>query len=127
MRRRIDLLKNKVTPILSSSSSSVAAHSDDDSGFGMRQGIKSRTLPLPVYSGDLADWRLFWRRFLEYLDRMPRLTTDEKLTFLLECIRDLSACNIIKDTLQNGDTLPQLTQLKEYSLALSLSPNTLTS
>ncbi len=35
---------------------------------------------------------------------MPRLTTNEKLTFLLECIRDQSACNIIKDALQNGDS-----------------------
>ncbi len=70
----------------------------------MKQGIKSRTLPLPVYSGELADWRSFWRRFLDYLDHMPRLTTDEKLTFLLECIHDQSACNIIKYALQNGDS-----------------------
>ncbi len=103
MRKRIDQLKKEATPAASLSDSSAAAHCDEDTGSSMRQGIKSRTLPLPVYSGELADWCSFWRRFLDYLDRMPRLTTDEKLTFLLECIRDQSACNIIKDALQNGD------------------------
>ncbi len=55
----------------------------------MKQGVKSRTLPLPTYSGDLADWRSFWRRFKDYLARLPDLTADEQLTFLLECVKDL--------------------------------------
>ncbi len=104
MRKRFDHLKKEATPAASSSDSSAAAHCDEDTGSSMRQGIKPRTLPLPVYSGELADWRSFWRRFLDYFDRMPRLTTDEMLIFLLECIRDQSACNIIKDALQNGDS-----------------------
>ncbi len=104
MRKRFDHLKKEATPAASSSDSSAAAHCDEDTGSSMRQGIKPRTLPLPVYSGELADWHFFWRRFLDYLDRMPRLTTDEMLIFLLECIRDQSACNIIKDALQNGDS-----------------------
>ncbi len=51
---------------------------------------------------------------------MPRLSTDEKLTFLLECIHDQPACNIIKDALQNGDSF----EFVEKSLQSSLISHT---
>ncbi len=66
--------------------------------------IKSRTLPLPTYSGDLSDWRSFQRRFKDYLARLPDLTADEQLTFLLECVKDTTAISIIRDVLRNGDS-----------------------
>ncbi len=53
-------LKKEATPAASSSDSSAAAHCDEDIGSSVRQGIKSQSVPLPVYSGELEDWRLFW-------------------------------------------------------------------
>ena len=100
MRSRVDRL-NSVGSALTIPTSTTP---DSLPPKTIAQSIKSRTLPLPTYSGDLSDWRSFWRRFKDYLARLPDLSADEQLTFLLECVKDTTAISIIRDALRNGDS-----------------------
>ncbi len=105
MRIRVNNIKCAGTPTSSSSPSTAAtASTTADPATSIRQGVKARTLPLPIYSGDLSDWRSFWRRFKDYLGKMPGLSNDEQLTFLLECIKEPAAVSMIQDALRNGNS-----------------------
>ncbi len=100
MRIRVNNIKCAGTPTSSSSPSTAAtASTTADPATSIRQGVKARTLPLPIYSGDLSDWRSFWRRFKDYLGKMPGLSNNEQLTFQLECIKEPAAVSMIQDAL----------------------------
>ncbi len=66
-RLRIDRLKD----IAPTTTTPTPAPSVKDLGVpkGTRPGLKSLTLPMPTFHGDLADWRSYWKRFNEYLNK----------------------------------------------------------
>ena len=58
-------------------------------------------LPLPVWKGDLQEWRAFWRRFVQVTETC---TSDEdKLSYLLESLQDSGAASVVKQSISNGD------------------------
>ena len=90
--------KNMDVPVLVSS-----ARSGVDSSPGAaptRRRLKE--LPLPRYSGDLSEWRSFWRRFSELVDT-DDYSDDEKLSYLLDCIKDPAAQALVSESIANGD------------------------
>ncbi len=60
-RLRIDRLKDTAP----TTTTPTPAPSVKDLGVpeGTRPGLKSLTLPMPTFHGDLADWRSYWKRF----------------------------------------------------------------
>ena len=69
---------------------------------------KARTVPLPTFSGNLADWRSFWRRFKDYIEKLRRLTDDERLSYLLDCLKVPDGQDIVSDAIRNGDSFDQV-------------------
>ena len=74
----------------------------------MKQGLKDKTLPIPTFHGNYSDWRSFWRRLLEYLDRLKGLSDDEQLSFLLDAIKDTAGREIVSDAITNGDSFKEV-------------------
>ena len=65
---------------------------------------KARTIPLPTFSVNLADWRSFWRLFHDYIGKLRYLTDDKRLSYLLDCLKVPNGQDIVSDALRNGDT-----------------------
>ena len=62
---------------------------------------KLKELPLPIYDGNLANWRSFWRRFSDVLE--DDYTDDEKLCYLMECLKDPIAKEFVQESIANAD------------------------
>ena len=62
---------------------------------------KIKELPLPTYRGDIAEWRAFWRQFNEVID--DGFSDDERLSYLLDCLKDSTARAIVQESISNGD------------------------
>ena len=60
---------------------------------------KARTVPLPTFSGNLADWRSFWRLFKDYIGKLRCLTDDERLSYLLDCLKVPDGQDIVSEAL----------------------------
>ena len=60
-----------------------------------------KELPLPIYDGNLANRRSFWRLFTDVLE--DDYTDDEKLCYLMECLKDPVVKKIVQESIANGD------------------------
>ena len=69
---------------------------------------KARTILLPKFSGNLADWRSFWRFFKDYIEKLRCLTDDERLSYLLDCLKVPDGQDIVSDAIRNGDSFDQV-------------------
>ena len=69
---------------------------------------KARTVPLPTFSGNLADWCSFWRHYKDYIEKLRCLTDDERLSYLLDCLKVPDGQDIVSDAIRNGDSFDQV-------------------
>ena len=91
-------------PVTSVSCSSPGHHDSSASHTSIAAPPKAKLPkhPLPVWKGDLQEWRAFWRRFVQVTETC---TSDEyKLSYLLESLQDSGAASITKQSISNGDT-----------------------
>ena len=70
----------------------------DVSEDSYRRDKKARIVPL----GDLADWSSFWRRFQDYVGKLCHIMDDERLNYLLDCLKDPTTQDIVADSIRNG-------------------------
>ena len=69
---------------------------------------KARMVPLPTFEEDLADWRSFWRRFPDYVEKLRHITDDERLSYLQDCLINPTAQDIVADSIRNGDSFEEV-------------------
>ncbi len=93
---------------------STASTSTDAESTTAPTRRKLKELPLPTYSGDLAEWRSFLRLFLEAME--DSFTDNEKLSYLKDCLKDREALEIVQQAIINGDSFAKV----EESLKLLL-------
>ena len=79
---------------------------DEDDHYAIQK--KARTVPLLTFSGNLADWRSFWRCFKDYIGKLRCLTDDERLSYLLDCLKVPDGQDIVSDAIRNGDSFDQV-------------------
>ena len=56
----------------------------------------------------MADWKSFWRRLTDYMDKMRRITDGEKLSYLSECLKHRDGQEVVMDAICNGDPFKQV-------------------
>ena len=100
LRRRLSILKGKCKSDSIPVSPIAAAVSTLDPYTEVK---KARTMPLPVFKGDRADWRSFWKRFTNAINRIKDLANDERLTLLLESLKDPEGQAIVSRAIRNGE------------------------
>ena len=76
---------------------------------------KTRTIPLPTFSGNLADWHSFWRRFKDHMGKLRCLADDERLSYLLHCLKVPDGQDIVSDGIRNGDSFDQVEKKVKYA------------
>ena len=110
LQKRLTALRSKTKPI---KSSHVSVPTDDSksSDDTYSEYKKARTVPLPTFSGDLAEWRSFWARFKDYISKLKHITNDEKLSYLLDCLKDPEAQSTVKEALRNRDDFDKVEKL----------------
>ena len=100
LRRRLTKLKQSAKP---EPSETATMPEEEPKGF-YRQEMKARSVPLPIFKGDLADWRSFWTRFQEYISKLKHASDYDKLSYLQDCVKDSAALEIVEDAARNGDS-----------------------
>ena len=65
-------------------------------------------LPLPTYDGDLMTWRSFWRSCQDYVDKLPRVTDDEEVSYLLDSLKDETGLKSVRSAITNGHKFNQV-------------------
>ncbi|XP_050065185.1 uncharacterized protein LOC126554126 [Aphis gossypii] len=60
-------------------------------------------IPLPRFSGDLADWPVFRDRFVALVDSRSNISNIEKFYYLLSCL-ELEASEVVKGITVSNDT-----------------------
>ena len=63
---------------------------------------------MPTFSGNLADWCSFWRRFIDYIEKLRCLTDYERLSYLLDCLKVPDGQDIVSDAIRNVDSFDQV-------------------
>ena len=69
---------------------------------------KARMVRLPTFEEDLADWRSFWRRFQDYVEKLRHITDDERLRYLQDCLIDPATRDTVADSFRNGDSFEEV-------------------
>ena len=97
-------------PVTSVSRSSPGHHDSSASHTSIAAPPKAKLpkLPLPVWKGDLQEWRAFGRRFVQVTETC---TSDkDKPSYLLESLQDSGAATIAKQSISNGDTFDDVAE-----------------
>ena len=63
---------------------------------------RQKEIPLPTFLGDLAEWRSFWRIFLDAME--DSFSDNEKLCYLRECLKNSTASAIVREAICHGDS-----------------------
>ena len=74
LRKRLTKLIELATPETPDTAPTTAVRDLSEDSY--RHDKKARMVPLPTFEGDLADWRSFWRRFLDYVGKLRCITDD---------------------------------------------------
>lgn len=104
LKRKIMRLEQKSRPPPTEPSASSVASSSSSHEDYYRHDMKARAVPLPIFKGNLADWRTFWTRFNEYVGKIRHITDHEKLCYLQDAVKDPTALDIVSDAARNGDS-----------------------
>ena len=97
-------------PVTSVSRSSPGHHDSSASHTSIAAPPKAKLPkhPLPVWKGDLQEWRAFWRHLVQVTETC---TSDEdKLSHLQESLQDSGAASIAKQSISNGDTFDDVAE-----------------
>ena len=62
---------------------------------------KLRELLLPSFTGDITEWRSFWKMFSEAMD--VSFTSGEKLCYLRDCLKDPITSDIVREAISNQE------------------------
>uniref|UniRef100_A0A2S2PC00 Uncharacterized protein n=1 Tax=Schizaphis graminum TaxID=13262 RepID=A0A2S2PC00_SCHGA len=65
--------------------------------------VRLPEIPLPQFSGDLADWPVFRDRFIALVDSRSNISNIEKFYYLLSCL-ELEASEVVKGITVSNDT-----------------------
>ncbi|XP_022181619.1 uncharacterized protein LOC111041619 [Myzus persicae] len=65
--------------------------------------VRLPEVPLPQFSGDLADWPVFRDRFVAIVDSRSNISNIEKFYYLLSCL-ELEASETVKGITVSNDT-----------------------
>ena len=109
-RRRLSKLRMLSSEESKSMDVSTNKEGDSDHHSSARRLHK---LPLPTYDGDLMTWRSFWRRFQDYMDKLPQVTDDEKVSYLLDSLKDEAGLKIVRSAITNGHKFNQVEERLE--------------
>lgn len=67
--------------------------------------VRLPEIPLPQFSGDLADWPVFRDRFVALVDSRSNVSNIEKFYYLLSCL-ELEASEVVKGITVSNETYP---------------------
>lgn len=67
--------------------------------------VRLPEIPLPQFSGDLADWPVFRDRFVALVDSRSNISNIEKFYYLLSCL-ELEASEVVKGITVSNETYP---------------------
>ena len=60
-------------------------------------GVKLPKLSVPVFDGNIVNWRLFWEQFTISVHNRTDLSLSEKLTYLKQAVKDGSAKHVVEE------------------------------
>ena len=83
---------------LSRSDSTSTSHTRSDP-----KGIKLPKLEVPVFNGNILNWRSFWEQFVVSVHDRPTLSNAEKLVYLQQALSKGSAKSTIEGLSRSGD------------------------
>jgi len=84
-------------------SCSVKVQSEVASTVRSSHSVRLPEIPLPQFSGDLADWPVFRDRFIALVDSRSNISNIEKFYYLLSCL-ELEASEVVKGITVSNDT-----------------------
>ncbi len=71
--------------------------------YGEAKGIKLPKLDVPVFNGNILNWRSFWEQFTVSVHDRPSLSNSEKLVYLQQALKGGSAKSTIEGLSRSGD------------------------
>jgi hypothetical protein len=93
---RIKELTHPLTPSTSATSDPTHASSDP-------KGVKLPKLDVPVFNGNILNWRNFWEQFSVSVHDRPSLSDSEKLVYLQQALKGGSAKGTIEGLSRSAD------------------------
>ena len=80
-----------------------------------REGIKLRKNDVPIFSGNMMNWRCFWEQYDILIHSRAHLTDMQKLAYLCHLPQHSPAKHIVKGLLRMGSEYPEVLEcLKKH-------------
>lgn len=89
LKRMISALKSAVTPTSSSTPDS--------------KGVKLPKIDVPVFNGNILNWKSFWEQFFVAVHNRTDISDSEKLVYLRHSVKDGSAKGVIEGLSRSGE------------------------
>ena len=67
------------------------------------QGVKLPKIDVPVFTGNILHWKMFWEQFSVAVHTRTSISNAEKLVYLRHSVKDGSAKNVIEGLSRSGD------------------------